>query len=72
VEFFNLQAAMSEASLIVHGPPDLPDDVEVLGAYGVSKENSEMTKYGWMLNDFLSWMLLFNQRGHSQGQEVKD
>ncbi|EAQ89702.1 hypothetical protein CHGG_06321 [Chaetomium globosum CBS 148.51] len=45
-----LRAAMSESSLILHGPPDLPRDAEILGVCGISAENADQNKYGWMLS----------------------
>ncbi|GAB1311703.1 hypothetical protein MFIFM68171_01913 [Madurella fahalii] len=59
-EFQMLQAAMSEASVVIHGPPDFPEDAEILGVCAVSTENADQNKYGWMVADFLSWKTLFH------------
>ncbi|KAK4031642.1 hypothetical protein C8A01DRAFT_21179 [Parachaetomium inaequale] len=60
LELRMLQAAMSETHLILHGPPDLPHNAEILGVCGVSTENADQNKYGWMVADFLHWKLLFH------------
>ncbi|KAH6628397.1 hypothetical protein F5144DRAFT_515745 [Chaetomium tenue] len=63
-----LRAAMSESSLILHGPPDLPRDAEILGVCGVLAENADQNKYGWMVADFLHWKLLFHDLGEKAAQ----
>ncbi|KAK4102276.1 hypothetical protein N658DRAFT_515481 [Parathielavia hyrcaniae] len=55
-----LQAAMSEAHLVLHGPPDFPIDAEILGVCGVSAENADQNKYGWIVADFLHWKTAFH------------
>ncbi|KAH6854975.1 hypothetical protein B0I37DRAFT_422952 [Chaetomium sp. MPI-CAGE-AT-0009] len=59
-EFKMLQAAISEAYLVLHGPPDLPHNAEILGVCGISTENADQNKYGWMVADFLHWKLLLH------------
>lgn len=63
-----LQAAMSEASLIIHSPPDIPPNAEILGVCGVSTENADQHKYGWMVADFLHWKTLFYRVGNKEAQ----
>ncbi|KAK4137043.1 hypothetical protein BT67DRAFT_454718 [Trichocladium antarcticum] len=63
-----LQAAMSEASLIIHSPPDIPPNAEILGVCGVSAENADQHKYGWMVADFLHWKTLFYRVGNKEAQ----
>ncbi|KAL2135584.1 hypothetical protein VTI74DRAFT_7860 [Chaetomium olivicolor] len=67
-EFTMLQAAMSEATLVIHTPPDFPVNAEILGVCGVSKEYSNPTKYGWIVADFLRWKMLFNRVGEKSAQ----
>ncbi|KAK3298498.1 uncharacterized protein B0H64DRAFT_429696 [Chaetomium fimeti] len=67
-EFKMLEGAMSEAYLILHGPPDLPGDAEILGVCGVSTENADQNKYGWMVADFLHWKLLLHNLGEKAAQ----
>ncbi|KAK4157015.1 hypothetical protein C8A00DRAFT_40598 [Chaetomidium leptoderma] len=59
-EFHMLQDAMSEAHIVLHGPPDFPPDAEILGVCAVSTENADQNKYGWMVTDFLHWKMLFH------------
>jgi hypothetical protein len=63
-----LQAAMSEASLIIHSPPDIPANAEILGVCGVSADNADQHKYGWMVADFLHWKTLFHKVGNRPAQ----
>lgn len=63
-----LQAAMSEASLIIHGPPDMPENAEILGVCGVSIEDAGQNKYGWIVTDFLRWKTLFHRVGRKDAQ----
>lgn len=70
-EFQMLQAAMSEAALVIHGPPDFPEDAEILGVCGVSSENADQNKYGWIVADFLSWKMLFHGAGLKADQVSK-
>ncbi|KAK4124817.1 hypothetical protein N657DRAFT_632768 [Parathielavia appendiculata] len=60
IEIF--QAAMPEAYLVLwrQGPPDFPIDAQILGICGVSAENADPNKYGWMVADFLHWKTAFN------------
>ncbi|AEO65269.1 uncharacterized protein THITE_2064866, partial [Thermothielavioides terrestris NRRL 8126] len=59
-EFAMLQAAMSDAAIVCHAPPDFPFNAEILGVCAVSTENADQNKYGWMVADFLHWKLLFH------------
>ncbi|KAK3330511.1 hypothetical protein B0H66DRAFT_469846, partial [Apodospora peruviana] len=54
----SLRAAMTEASLIVHNPPDIPIPSQVLGICAVPEEYADQHKYGWMVADFLAWKTL--------------
>lgn len=63
-----LRAAMSEASIVIHGPPDFPANAEILGVCGVSAENADQNKYGWMVLDFLMWKSLFHGVGNASAQ----
>ncbi|KAK4140239.1 uncharacterized protein C8A04DRAFT_40105 [Dichotomopilus funicola] len=67
-EFRMLQAAMSEVPLLLHCPPDFPQNSEIIGVCGVSVENSDQNKYGWMVADFLHWKLLSNGIGDRKAQ----
>ncbi|KAH6630464.1 hypothetical protein B0J18DRAFT_378944 [Chaetomium sp. MPI-SDFR-AT-0129] len=67
-EFRMLQAAMSEVPLLLHCPPDFPQNSEIIGVCGVSAENSDQNKYGWMVADFLHWKLLSNGIGDRKAQ----
>ena len=58
-----LRAAMPEASLIIHGPPDFHEAAEILGVCGVSAENAKQNRYSWMVADFLTWKMLLHQAG---------
>ncbi|KAK0628560.1 hypothetical protein B0T17DRAFT_632102 [Bombardia bombarda] len=66
VEVSMMRAATTEASIIIHNPPDFPKDAEILGICGVSEKNADQNKYGWMAADFLAWMTLF----HGVGQKI--
>ncbi|KAK3902871.1 hypothetical protein C8A05DRAFT_15122 [Staphylotrichum tortipilum] len=67
-EFGIIQAAMSEAHLVVHGPPDFPANAQVLGICGVSEENAHVGKYAWIVADFLHWKTLFFGVGFKSAQ----
>lgn len=59
------QAAMPEASLIIHGPPDFPEDAVILGVLGLSDENADRERYGWIEADFVSWKTLLGGVRHN-------
>ncbi len=63
-----LRAAMTEANLIVHSPPDIPLDAEVLGFCAVSKANSDGNKYGWIVVDYLAWKTMLHGVGEMISQ----
>jgi hypothetical protein len=67
-EFAMLQAAMSDAAIVCHAPPDFPFNAEILGVCAVSAENADQNKYGWMVADFLHWKLLFYGVGAKAAQ----
>lgn len=66
-----LQAAMSDATLICHAPPDFPSEAEILGVCAVSAENADQNKYGWVVADFLHWKLLFHGVGNKAAQVTR-
>lgn len=59
-----LRAAMPDACLVTHGPPDFPVDARILGVCGVSATNADPNKYGWIVADFLSWKTIFHGVGN--------
>ncbi|KAK3996896.1 hypothetical protein QBC44DRAFT_230666, partial [Cladorrhinum sp. PSN332] len=63
-----LQAAISEASLILHCPPDFPKDAEVVGVCAVSDNLAGQSQYAWMVADFLGFKLAFYRVGHRDHQ----
>ncbi|KAK4168608.1 hypothetical protein QBC43DRAFT_366468 [Cladorrhinum sp. PSN259] len=63
-----LQDAMSEASLLLHCPPDFPKDAEIVGVCALSDELTGQSQYGWMVADFLSFKLAFYRVGHRDHQ----
>ncbi|KAK4216621.1 hypothetical protein QBC37DRAFT_310002, partial [Rhypophila decipiens] len=54
-----LRAGATEASLVVHNPPDIQSNCEVLGICAVPEEYSDPKMYGWIVADFLAWKTLF-------------
>ena len=59
-----VERAASEASLIVHSPPDLVDGSQVIGVCTVTTDDMHPNRYGWMVTDFLRWKSLFQQTGY--------
>lgn len=53
---------------MIHSPPDIPLDSEILGVCAVSSENADPNKYGWMVTDFLAWKTLFHRVGQKNAQ----
>ena len=66
-----LQAAMSEASLIIHNPPDFPKDAEVVGICALAEDLKSPNQYGWMVADFLRFKSAFYRVGHRDHQVCK-
>jgi hypothetical protein len=59
-----LQAAIGEANILMHSPPDIGPGAEIMGVCAVSEQLSGMEKYGWIARDFLVWKSLFNGVGN--------
>lgn len=59
-----LQAALGEATLMIHCPPDIPSDAEIMGVCAVPKHLSGRNKYDWIAHDFLVWKSLFCDVGN--------
>ncbi|KAK1833145.1 hypothetical protein QBC39DRAFT_402123, partial [Podospora conica] len=57
-----LKAALTDASLIVHSPPDIPPDSEIVGVCAVDETNAGPNRLGWIAADFVVWKTLFH--GH--------
>ncbi|KAK5660687.1 hypothetical protein OQA88_12051, partial [Cercophora sp. LCS_1] len=58
--------AASEAGVIIHGPPDVPKDAEIMGFCAVSENFARTGKYDWIVNDFLRWKLAFSNMSKTQ------
>ncbi|KAK1758606.1 hypothetical protein QBC47DRAFT_411290 [Echria macrotheca] len=56
--------AMAETSIIVHAPPDMPRDAEILGVLGLAQKHATGQRYGWMVTDYLAWKILFRNCGN--------
>ncbi|KAM7209651.1 hypothetical protein V8F20_000054, partial [Naviculisporaceae sp. PSN 640] len=54
-----LQSAATEATLVVHNPPDVPANSQVLGICAVPEEYADPNNYGWMVADFVAWKAIF-------------
>lgn len=67
-----LHAAMSEASLIIHNPPDFPKDAEVVGICTLAEDFKSSNQYGWMVADFLSFKSALYRVGHRDHQVCRD
>lgn len=63
-----LQAAATEASLIIHNQPDFPVNSKVLGICAVPEEHADSSKYGWMVADFLAWKTILYGVGARSSQ----
>ncbi|KAK4232275.1 hypothetical protein QBC38DRAFT_463628 [Podospora fimiseda] len=63
-----LQAAIAEASLILHSPPDFPKDAEVVGICALADNFTDQSQYAWMIADFLGFKLAFYRIGHRDHQ----
>lgn len=68
VSLASLQAAASESSLIIHNPPDIPLNAEVIGVCAVPQEYADHNKYGWIVGDFMSWKAIFDDVGTKTSQ----
>ncbi|KAL1836599.1 hypothetical protein VTJ49DRAFT_4888 [Mycothermus thermophilus] len=66
----NLYAAMEEAYMITHAPPDFPRDAEIIGICAVSDINADLKKYDWIVDDFYMWRHLLNQAGHPKHRQT--
>ncbi|KAK0729928.1 hypothetical protein B0H67DRAFT_478890, partial [Lasiosphaeris hirsuta] len=60
IETIMLDSALSESSLIIHNPPDIPVDAEILSVCAMSEENATQGKYGYIALDFVAWKVLFH------------
>ncbi|KAK3363399.1 hypothetical protein B0T25DRAFT_596624, partial [Lasiosphaeria hispida] len=60
IETSMLDAALSESSLIVHNPPDIPVNAEILSVCGVAEENAAPGTYDYIVLDFIAWKVLFH------------
>jgi hypothetical protein len=57
--------AMAETPIIVHSPPDMPRDAEILGVLGLAPKHATGQRYGWMVTDYLAWKILFRNSGNA-------
>ncbi|KAK4192529.1 hypothetical protein QBC35DRAFT_373714 [Podospora australis] len=48
-------SAVSEASFVIHGPPDFPQCAEILGVCGVPDRYATNDTYGWIVCDFIGF-----------------
>jgi len=56
-----LQAALAETAMVIHTPPDIPGDAEILGVCAISKILSSPGKYGWVAKDLVAWKDFFHK-----------
>ncbi|KAK0633163.1 hypothetical protein B0T14DRAFT_398086, partial [Immersiella caudata] len=60
-ELAKLQAAISEVPLLIHSPPDIPADAEIMGVCALSNNLAGTNQYAWIGVDFLRWKTLFHR-----------
>ncbi|KAK0749353.1 hypothetical protein B0T18DRAFT_298412, partial [Schizothecium vesticola] len=60
-----LKAALAEASLIVHCPPDIPLDAEIVGVCALDEMHAVPNGLGWIAADFMAWKTLFHDHWFS-------
>ncbi|KAK0655849.1 hypothetical protein B0T16DRAFT_316306, partial [Cercophora newfieldiana] len=53
-----LQAAFCEVPVLIHSPPDINRNTEIMGVCGLSEHLSGTNKYAWIAVDFLRWKTL--------------
>lgn len=63
-----LQAALSEVPMMIHSPPDINSDAEIMGVCGLSEHLTGANKYAWIGVDFLRWKTLFYGVGNRSFQ----
>lgn len=63
-----LKEALAEASLIVHCPPDIPPDSEIVGVCAVDELHAVPSGLGWIAADFMAWKALFHRVGEAHHQ----
>jgi hypothetical protein len=63
-----LKAALAEASLVVHCPPDIPLDTEIVGVCAVDEIHAVPNGLGWIAADFIAWKTLFHNVGQAHHQ----
>lgn len=52
------RAAIAEAYIVIHTPPDFPTDAVFMGVLAMSEAYTDQNSYGWMATDFLTWKVL--------------
>ena len=68
ISLATLRVAMTESSLIIHNPPDIPKTGEVIGVCAVPQEYAGKDKYAWMVGDFMTWKSIFYGVGEATSQ----
>ncbi|KAK4453405.1 hypothetical protein QBC34DRAFT_261178, partial [Podospora aff. communis PSN243] len=54
-----LLSAISETTILIHSPPDIPKDAEIMGVCALSDNVAGADQYAWIGVDFLRWKALF-------------
>jgi hypothetical protein len=63
-----LRAAISETPILIHSPPDIPKDAEIMGVCALSDNLAGTDQYAWIGVDFLRWKTLFHGVGKAAFQ----
>lgn len=61
-----LLRASAEAAVVIHGPPSIPKDSEIVGFCAVSDTVARPGQYDWIVNDFMAWKSAFEDISENQ------